>query len=161
MKAKTDMSSFSFLHFHLTFVSHSFNLQLEICQQSKQELWICVRRAPKGWTSTHLYNRNILCLSFISVFMHSTISHYMTQFNQQDLCEADSFSDGVCLIWVRPWGEAVNVCQWVCSWMRRWWTSHLSACSLFQFTIKSNSIASQILEYFTKRLFGEFKIEYL
>ena len=30
---------------------------------------------------------HILCLSFISVFMHNTISHNMTQFNQQDMKE--------------------------------------------------------------------------
>jgi len=73
---------------------------------------------------------HILCLSFISVFMHNTFSHNMTQFNQQDLNEAD-FSDRVCLIWVKPWGEVVNVCQWVCSWMRLWWTFQFSICSWF------------------------------
>lgn len=41
---------------------------------------------------------HILYLAFISVFMHNTISHYMTRFNQQDLHEADSFTDRARLI---------------------------------------------------------------
>lgn len=76
----------------------------------------CLRVEPAVTFTTEKIH--ILCLSFLSVFMHGNISHYMAQFNQQDLHEVGSFSGRVCLIKVRPWGEVVNVCQWVCSWMR-------------------------------------------
>ena len=57
--------------------------------------------------------------------MHTAISHYMTQFNQQDLCEADPFSDRLCLIWVKPWNR-LSLFEGGFAHAWDWWTYQVS-----------------------------------
>lgn len=60
-------------------------------------------------------------------------------------------------VWVRPWGQYVNVCQWVCSWMRLMYISSLCMQPILIHSKKTKqkknkSIASQsfkILKHFT------------
>lgn len=65
--------------------------------------------------------------------MHTAISHYMTQFNQQDLCEADPFSDRLCVIWVKPWNR-LSLFEGGFAHGWDWWTSHVSVSMDFNST---------------------------